>query len=117
MGTVWGTGQTIREYFSLRKVNDQLALENHELRTKLARFMEMAETELQNAHHEWFYNTILPLMEDNLVRVKEDLDWFVAKHDYRNASAPWKNAQDSVARTMQKLEGGYPADPVLRKDL
>ncbi len=47
MGTVWGTGQTIREYFSLRKVNDQLAQENYELRTKVARFMEMAET-MQN---------------------------------------------------------------------
>ena len=81
------------------------------------RDMEMAEKELPNAHHEWFYNTVLSLMEDNLVRVKEDLDWFVAKHDYRNASASWKNSKDAVARTMQKLEGGYPADPVLRKDL
>ena len=43
MGTVWGTGQSIREYFSLRKANDELALENHELRTKLARLTELTE--------------------------------------------------------------------------
>ena len=76
-----------------------------------------AEERLPNAQYEWFYDTVFPLMEENLVRVKEDLDWFVAKHDYRNASASWKNAKDAVARTMQKLEGGYPADPILRKDL
>ena len=43
MGTVWGTGQSIREYFSLRKANDELALENHELRTRLARLTELTE--------------------------------------------------------------------------
>ena len=48
--------------------------------------------------------------------IKEDLDWFIAKHDYRNSSAPWKNSQDAVPRTMQKLEGLYPADPVYRHD-
>ena len=49
-------------------------------------------------------------METNLIRVKEDVDWFTAKFDYRNANAPWKNSQDAVPRAMQKLEGLYPAD-------
>ena len=48
MGTVWGTSQSIQEYFSLRKTNDELALENHELRTKLAQISELA----QDAHHD-----------------------------------------------------------------
>ena len=43
MGAVWGTGQSIKEYFSLRKVNDELALENNELRTRLARLTELTE--------------------------------------------------------------------------
>ena len=76
-----------------------------------AQLLEMAEKELQNAHHEWFYKTVFDLMEDHLIRVKEDLDWFVAKHDYRNASAPWKNSQDALPRTMQKLQGLHPSDP------
>ena len=49
-------------------------------------------------------------IRENLARVKEDIDWFTAKFDYRNANAPWKNSQDAVPRTMQKLEGLYPAD-------
>ena len=76
-----------------------------------ARLLEMAEQELPNRQQEWFYNTVFPLMKKNLFRVKADLDWLVAKHDYRNASKPWGNAADSLPRTMQKLEGIYPADP------
>ena len=36
--------------------------------------------------------------------------------DYRNANAPWKNSQDAVQRTMQKLEGLYPADKPYRAE-
>ena len=36
MGTIWGWGQNIGDYFSLREQNDSLALENFRLRTRLA---------------------------------------------------------------------------------
>ena len=35
-GTVWGFSQDIKYYFSLKKTNDELALENHRLRVRLA---------------------------------------------------------------------------------
>ena len=35
----------------------------------------------------------------------------VEKFDYRNKDADWKNSRDSIQRGMQKLKGGYPADP------
>jgi hypothetical protein len=54
------------------------------------------------------YVTCIP--EGNLYRVKGDLDWLVAKYDYRNAGKPWGEAKDALQRTMQKLEGLYPAD-------
>ena len=73
--------------------------------------MEKAQQELPNAQREWFYNTVVKLMRDNLVRVKEDLDWFVGMFDYRQAGADWKNSRDAVSRSMQKLRGLYPADP------
>lgn len=75
-----------------------------------ARLLEIAETELPNSQREWFYKTVFSLMEENLLRVKKDLDWLVAKFDYRNAGKPWGNSQDALQRTMQKLEGIYPAD-------
>ena len=72
--------------------------------------LHMAGEKLPNAQRQWFYDTVFPLMENNLVRVKEDLDWLIAKYDYRNASADWKNSRDALQRTMQKLGGGHVAD-------
>lgn len=79
-----------------------------------AQLLEAAQTRLPGKYHDWFYATIPELMQKNLERVKGDLDWFTAKFDYRNASADWKNSRDAVQRSMQKLQGGYPADPPYR---
>lgn len=79
-----------------------------------AQLLEAAQTQLPESKREWFYCTIPQLMQSNLIRVKEDLDWFAAKFDYRNAGADWKNSKDAVQRSMQKLQGGYPADPPFR---
>ena len=81
-----------------------------------ARLLKDAEEQLPGAQQEWFYRTVFSLMEANLVRVKEDLDWLIAKYDYRNASADWKNSRDALPRTMQKLEGLYPSDPPYKND-
>ena len=67
-----------------------------------------------NSQREWFHKAIPALMQENLHRVKGDLDRFVMKNDYRNAALPWENAMDAVCRGMQKLQGGHPADPVFR---
>ena len=82
----------------------------------LAQLLKMAPDKLPNAQRDWFYPTVFSLTQDNLARIKADLDWFVAKHDYRNSGADWKNSQDAVPRTMQKLEGRHPADPPYRND-
>ncbi len=81
-----------------------------------AQLMEHARQELSNDQREWFYRTVFPLMEENLERMKGDIDWFVAKFDYRNAGADWKNSRDAVSRGMQKLQGGYPADRPFQMD-
>ena len=81
-----------------------------------ARLMELSEDKLPNAQREWFYPTIMKLMEENLIRVKEDLDWFVGMFDYRQQGADWKNSRDAVPRTMQKLRSGFPADPPYKAD-
>ena len=81
-----------------------------------ARLLQEAREQLPNAQRQWFYDTMWPLMEKNLIRVKDDLDWLVAKYDYRNAGKPWGNSQDALQRAMQKLEGGHPADPAYKNE-
>ena len=76
-----------------------------------AGLMDRAKEELPNAQREWFYETVFKLMKENMARVKGDLDWFIDKFDYRNASADWRSSRDAVSRTMQKLQGIHPADP------
>lgn len=81
-----------------------------------SRLLKEAEAHLPAAHAKWFYDTAYTVMERNLTRVKEDLDWLIAKYDYRNASADWGNSRDSLQRMIQKLGGLYPADGPYRKD-
>ncbi|MBQ8359326.1 MAG: hypothetical protein IJX37_05375 [Oscillospiraceae bacterium] len=81
-----------------------------------AQLLEVAQEKLPNSQIEWFYTTVCRLMQENLGRVQGDLDWFIDKFDYRNASAPWKNSKDAVSRSMQKLKGGHPADAPYKQD-
>ena len=55
------------------------------------------------------------LMKTNMERLQEDVSWLVEKFDYRNKDADWKNSRAAIQRGMQKLKGGYPADPVYKQ--
>ncbi len=81
-----------------------------------ARLLEQAPQDCPSGELAWFYETAYSLMEENLIRVKEDLDWFIAKYDYRNAGADWKNSRDALSRAMQKLQSVYVTDPPYKKD-
>ena len=54
-------------------------------------------------------------IEDNLQRLEEDVSWLIDKFDYRNKDADWKTSKDALQRGMQKLRGGYPADPPFKQ--
>lgn len=81
-----------------------------------ARLLQEAQQHLPQKHRDWFYPTVYRVMEENLTRVKADLDWLIEKYDYRNSDAPWGNSKDALQRAMQKLSGIYPADAPYRKD-
>ncbi|MBE5870406.1 MAG: hypothetical protein E7294_04000 [Lachnospiraceae bacterium] len=62
-----------------------------------------------------FYPLLFGIMKENLARLSGDVSWLVDKFDYRNKDADWKNSRDAIQRGMQKLKGGYPADPVYKQ--
>ncbi len=76
-----------------------------------------ADEMLSEKERKEFYDTMLPLMKDNLARVYEDVAWFIEKYDYKNHDADWKNSKDAIQRGMQKLRGSDPSLPphVLKK--
>ncbi len=49
-----------------------------------------------------FIRELNRLYLDNMKRVRDDLEWFINKFDYRYAEEPWKNAKDALPRAMQK---------------
>ena len=49
MGTLWGGTEQLKDYFALRKTNEALAVENHLLRTSLARYKAEEQDSLLTA--------------------------------------------------------------------
>lgn len=78
--------------------------------------VESAEEVLSAKEKTALYDVLLPLVEANMRRVQEDVEWFCAKFDYQNKDADWKNSRDAVQRSMQKMAGGHPADPPYQQD-
>ncbi|MBD5543943.1 MAG: hypothetical protein HDR01_06830 [Lachnospiraceae bacterium] len=76
--------------------------------------MAMSDNQLSDKQKEEFYPILFDVMESSMERIGEDVAWLVEKFDYRNKDADWKNSKDAVQRGMQKLRGGYPADPVYK---
>lgn len=79
-----------------------------------ADLMEICEEGMGEKEKKEWYPVLFELMEKNLDRMQADIDWFIEKFDYRNQNADWKDSKDAVQRTMQKIAGGYPADPVFK---
>lgn len=72
---------------------------------------EGADSRLSDKEKAEFYPAVFELMKKNMERLQEDVSWLVEKFDYRNKDADWKSSKDAIQRGMQKLKGGYPADP------
>lgn len=49
-----------------------------------------------------FISELDSLYLDNMKRVRDDLDWFIDKFDYRYANEPWKNSKDALPRSITK---------------
>lgn len=57
-----------------------------------------------------FINDLNEVYLSNMKRVREDLEWFRDKFDYRNADAPWKNSKDALPRSIIKAISVLPED-------
>lgn len=69
---------------------------------------------LGRKEQETVFPVLFEQMNRELDRIQADIDWLIEKYDYLNKDKDWKNSRDAVQRTMQKLVGGHPADPVFK---
>ena len=77
---------------------------------------EEADRVLSDKEKTVFFQELFPLMQENMKRMYDDLDWFCDKFDYRYKDADWKTSRDALPRGMQKAAGGFPADPPYTSD-
>lgn len=94
-----------REFLELVKNGKGMCLHH------LADILDAAPLYLSAKEQKGLRDILFPQMEANMERILEDIDWLEKKFDYRYKDAEWKNSKDAVQRAMQKITGGYPADP------
>lgn len=63
---------------------------------------DLAATQLSGEVRDNFYKDLNRLYIENMKRVRDDLDWFISKSDYRFANEPRKNSKDALPRSMIK---------------
>lgn len=66
---------------------------------------EEASNHLSGSTLDDFIKELNGLFLNNMYRVREDLEWFTNKFDYRYANEPWKNAKDALPRSVNKING------------
>lgn len=52
-----------------------------------------------------FVMTLMSMELIHLDRIKEEVNWFTLKFDYKNQDAPWKNSRDAIPRSIEKICG------------
>lgn len=64
---------------------------------------EKAPQYLGKKYLEEFLKTLNQVSIENLKRVRDDLEWFIRKNDYRFKDEPWKNSKDALPRALTKV--------------
>ena len=67
--------------------------------------LENAGKYLKEAEAQCFIDILFNMQMENLERIRQEVNWFTKKFDYRNNDAPWGNSRDAVQRSIQKLKG------------
>ncbi|MBE5961731.1 MAG: hypothetical protein E7256_10190 [Lachnospiraceae bacterium] len=66
---------------------------------------EEAKNQLGSKEAALFRTELNQLYLTNMKRVRDDLEWYTDKFDYRYKEEPWKNSKDAVPRTLLKTRG------------
>lgn len=83
--------------------------------THFGEVCDAADRRLSDREKAEFYPRLFSLMNQNMERLQEDINWLIEKFDYTHKDDDWKTSKDAVQRCMQKLKGGYPADLVYKQ--
>lgn len=80
-----------------------LAEQEYFCKTHTARLLEMGEKTLPKKERIAFAAAVTGCNKKYMDTLKEDLDWFCKKFDYRYAKEDWKNSKDAIERCVKYL--------------
>ncbi len=66
---------------------------------------EQASKHLKGDKRDDFIDKLNSVYINNFKRVRDDLDWFINKFDYRYVDEPWKDSKDALPRAITKVNG------------
>ena len=69
--------------------------------------LKSAKKQMNDKKYKEFSKMLFKLQTDNLKRVRDDVDWFTKKFDYRYKNEDWKNSRDSIPRASTKISSHY----------
>ena len=69
--------------------------------------LNLGEKLLSQKDYTEFCEMVLPIQENNLKRLEEELEWFINKFDYKYKDEPWKTSKDALPRAITKIISTY----------
>ena len=79
-----------------------------------ADLLEYAGRHLSEDKQREFADCMIPVMKARMGKLYDDVSWLIEKFDYRNKDADWGDSKEALPNCMQRLKGGFPADPVYK---
>ena len=52
-----------------------------------------------------FVTALTEIQNRSLETLRDDVEWFTLKFDYRNHDKSWKNSKDALPRSIRRLRG------------
>ncbi len=71
----------------------------------MKRLLEGACNYLKGSKRSEFMVALMSMQLVHMDRIREEVNWFTQKFDYKNQNAPWKNSQDAIPRSIEKISG------------
>lgn len=69
--------------------------------------VSQGEKKLSAVEYERLMNIIVPLEQENIKRITDEVEHFTDKFDYRHKDEPWGNSRDSVERGILKTASEF----------
>ena len=73
-----------------------------------AEILTVAEKEMPKKRFPVLCDDISAILKSETAAIREDIDWFCKKFDYRYKEESWKNSKDSIERAVELLTGNLP---------